>query len=72
MSLLYSRKAVLYFLLKKKKAEKKNQLMTMGSDSNSLPDAQVLLVSGVLLVSLTEWIFIKKVLVLWDWPCSTP
>ena len=46
--------------------------MTMGSDSNSLPDAQVLLLSGVLLVSLTEWIFIKKVLVLWDWPCGTP
>ena len=32
----------------------------MGSDSNSLPDAQVLLVSGGLSVSLTGWrIFIK-------------
>ena len=72
MSLLYSQKAILYFLFFFKKL-KKNPFMTMGSDSNSPPDAQVLLASGVFLVSLRGWrIFIKKVLVLWDWPCSTP
>ena len=60
MSLLYSWKAILYFLFFKKKLKKKNPFMTMGSDSNSMPDAQVLLVSGGLSVSLTGWrIFIK-------------